>query len=203
MAQLKPKLKLIETEQENPSIKFLLEEYRNIAATHDRLRDIINHTLYYFLLLVAVPFTVSAIVFQDNEFDILKLPNTLALLVLTIDFGILCLSLALISARYRQNQYAKTVNRIRAFFANRDDSIKPYLFLPTSESLPKTTDLGHSFWYLLLMTAIGVSYAGLAGFSLFNNQGITGLAFGASYLIILYVFYRLIRQRYMKPSSKN
>ena len=37
------------------SVEFLLEEYRNIAATHDRMRDVINRMFYYFLLLSAVP----------------------------------------------------------------------------------------------------------------------------------------------------
>jgi len=59
---------------QDSSVEFLLEEYRNIAATHDRMRDVINRMFYYFLLLSAIPFTVATIVFRDTEFDIQTLP---------------------------------------------------------------------------------------------------------------------------------
>jgi len=174
---------------QDSSVEFLLEEYRNIATTHDRMRDVINRMFYYFLLLSAVPFTVATIVFRETEFDIQKLPTSIGWLFTIISASILFLSLACASARFRQNQYAKTVNRIRHYFADHDTQILPYLLLPTSGELPRTNYLGHVFWYLLSMALIGGLYACLGAFSILSYNIWTG--FGA-FLVYLALFVLLV-----------
>lgn len=171
----------------NSGVEFLLEEYRNIAATHDRMRDVINRMFYYFLLLSVVPFTVATIVFRETEFDIQQLPTSIGWLFMITSASILFLSLASASARWRQNQYAKTVNRIRAYFVEHNTAIAPYLFLPTTGELPGTRHLGHVVWYLLSMALIGGIYAALGAFSLFGFCGCTGFASVSIYLA-LFVF---------------
>jgi hypothetical protein len=192
---------------EDYGVEFLLEEYRNIAATHDRMRDVINHMFYYFLLLTAVPFTVATIVFRDTEFDIQALPLSIGWLFTIISASILFLSLACASARFRQNQYAKTVNRIRAYFADHNTQILPYLLLPTSDELPHTNYLGHVFWYLLSMALIGGIYAALGAFSLFGFCARIGFTSAFIYLVLfvllLWFIYRIDFIRRAKRTTEG
>lgn len=181
------------------SAEFLLEEYRNIAATHDRMRDAINRMFYYFLLLSAIPFTVASIVFQQTEFAIHKLPTSIGWLFTIISAGILFLSLASASARWRQNQYAKTVNLIRAYFADHDTGIAAYLLLPKTSELPQTRRLGHVFWYLLSMALIGGLYACFGAFAVFGYGFWTGLG---SFLIYIAVFALLLLGIYKADFGK-
>ncbi len=168
---------------QDPGVQFLLEEYRNIAATHDHMRDGINRMVYYFLLLTAVPFTVATIAFRDVEFDMLSLPTSMVWLLVIIGASILFLSLAAVSARLRQNQYAKTVNCIRLYFADNHVAISPYLLLPKTSAMPRTRDLGHVTWYLCIMTLVGGAYESLAALSLFGAQFYVGLLAFLAYLV--------------------
>jgi hypothetical protein len=62
-------------EPNRAEITFLIEEYKNIAATHDRLRDELGKLFNYFLLLSAFPFTVAGIVFRQGDFNLLAAPQ--------------------------------------------------------------------------------------------------------------------------------
>jgi hypothetical protein len=176
-------------------VRFLLEEYRNIAATHDRMRDIINHMFYYFLLLSAVPFTVATIVLQDADFDILSIPQSLGWLFVIISASILFLSLSCASARFRQNQYAKTVNCIRRYFADNDASIVSYLHLPITSEKPEVRYLGHVVWYLAAMTLVGGTYTCFGVFSLIGVGFLTGLVAFLVYVIIFALLAWLVYKR--------
>jgi len=189
--------------RENPSVEFLLEEYRNIAATHDRMRDIINRMFYYFLLLTAIPFTVASIVLHGTEFNILSIPQSLGWLFVIISASILFLSLACASARFRQNQYAKTVNGIRGYFANNDATILPYLYLPTATEKPRIAYFGHVFWYLLAMTLVGGTYACFGSFSLLSANFLTGLGAFLGYTCVLALFIWLNLRPYLRKASEQ
>jgi hypothetical protein len=162
---------------------------------------------YYFLLLSAVPFTVATIVFRETEFDIQKLPTSIGWLFTIISASILFLSLASASARWRQNQYAKTVNHIRAYFADRDVQIKPYLLLPTTTELPRTSHLGHVLWYLGSMALVGGIYAALGAFSFFGFCARTGFAsisiYLALFVFLLWFIYRTNFMRTVKKTTKG
>jgi len=185
-------------------VDFLLEEYRNIAATHDRMRDIINRMFYYFLLLSAVPFTVASIVFHETKFDIETLPTSIGWLFMIISASILFLSVASASARFRQNQYAKTVNRIRAYFVDRDKQISPYLLLPTTDESPRTNYLGHVLWYLLSMALIGGIYAALGAFSLFGFCARTGITSVFIYLaLFVFLLWLIYKTNFMRRAKRT
>jgi hypothetical protein len=57
---------------DDPKALFLIDEYKNIAATHDNLRDLLGKIFTNFLLLSAFPFTVAGIVFRNGGFDLSK-----------------------------------------------------------------------------------------------------------------------------------
>jgi hypothetical protein len=60
---------------DDPKALFLIDEYKNIAATHDNLRDLLGKIFTNFLLLSAFPFTVAGIVFRNGGFLIFSLPQ--------------------------------------------------------------------------------------------------------------------------------
>jgi hypothetical protein len=63
---------------------FLIEEYKNIAATHDKLRDVLVRLFNYFLLLSAFPFTVAGIVFRNGGFNLFAAPGEIRILFLFV-----------------------------------------------------------------------------------------------------------------------
>jgi hypothetical protein len=124
------------------TIRFLLEEYKNIAQTHDRLRDVDMRLMYFILILSAFPFTLADFVFRDTEFDFFAAPLSLHLLFLIVGLSIFVLAFALLDARLGQYRYAKTVNEIRRYFAKKDPGLEEFLYLPTDRRIPDMNKLG-------------------------------------------------------------
>ena len=143
-----------------PAVAFLIEEYKNIAATHDKLRDMLARLFNYFLLLSAFPFTVAGIMFQKGNLDLLAAPLSLHLLFFAVGVGHLFLTLSLIDARLSQYRYARTVNAIRKYFVDSDARLSGYLFLPTSTDVPSWEDLGYIEYQVLFMTWVGAIFTG-------------------------------------------
>jgi hypothetical protein len=134
---------------------FLIEEYKNIAATHDKLRDLLVRLFNYFLLLSAFPFTVAGIIFRNGGFNLFSAPGEIRVLFLFVAFGDLCLSVALLDARLSQYRYARTVNSIRRYFRDSVPEISEYLYLPTSSDVPSWTSLGFVGPQLFFMMLAG------------------------------------------------
>ncbi len=148
-------------------IIFLFEEYRNIAATHDKLRDLLARTLNYFLLLSAFPFTVAGIMFRQGEFELLSPPGSLPFLFLIVGVGQLFLMLSFVDARLGQYRYARTVNLIRKYFADKVPALTEYLYLPTDPNRPSWEKLGHVGYQVLFMYFVG---------AIFSAYGMMGIA---------------------------
>src|SRR6266404_1588378 len=106
---------------------FLIEEYKNIAATHDRLRDLLVRLFNYFLLLSAFPFTVAGLVFRNGGFNLFAAPGEIRVLFLFVAIGDLCLAVALFDARLSQYRYARTVISIRKYFSDSFPAFAEYL----------------------------------------------------------------------------
>ncbi len=146
-------------------VTFLIEEYRNIATTHDRLRDLLTRLFNYFLLLSAFPFTVAGIMFRQGEFDLRSAPMGLHFLFLVVGVGHLFLTLSLVDARLGQYRYARTVNAIRKYFADNAPGLDAYLYLPTDPDVPSWENLGYVRYQVMFMNVVGAVFAtyGLAG----------------------------------------
>ena len=150
----------------NPESVFLIEEYKNIAATHDKLRDLLVRLFNYFLLLSAFPFTVAGIVFRNGGFNLFAVPGEIRVLFLFVAVGDLCLAGALVDVRLSQYRYARTVNAIRRYFKESVPAISDYLYLPTSSDLPSWTSLGFVApqLYFMVLTGIFFVVCGTYGF---------------------------------------
>lgn len=147
------------------TIRFLLEEYKNIAQTHDRLRDVGMRLMYFILILSAFPFTLAGFVFRDTEFDFFAAPLSLHLLFLIVGLSIFVLAFALLDARLGQYRYARTVNEIRRYFVKKDPSLEGFLYLPTDRRIPDMNKLGFVGIQLLFIVPVG---------GLFTGYGVVG-----------------------------
>lgn len=144
--------------EKKPETVFLIEEYKNIAATHDRLRDLLVRLFNYFLLLSAFPFTVAGLVFRNGGFNLFAAPGEIRILFLFVAFGDLCLAVALFDARLSQYRYARTVNSIRRYFRVSVPEIADYLYLPTSSEMPSWSSLGFVWPQLIFMLLTGALF---------------------------------------------
>ncbi|OYD14501.1 hypothetical protein CH330_08445 [candidate division WOR-3 bacterium JGI_Cruoil_03_51_56] len=157
-------------EQLSDSVRFMLEEYRNIAATHDKLRDLISHLFNYYLFMTAVPFTIAGVVFKDVGLDLLKAPVSLHMLFGVIGLVDLFMGMAVVDARLDQYRYARTVNLIRKYFSDADSKLKIYLHLPTKASVPPLKKLGYVGTQANIIIATGALYTGYATFGIWNQR---------------------------------
>jgi hypothetical protein len=145
----------ISSQKKEKETEFLLEEYRNIAGTHDKLRELQQKIFNYSLLMSAFPFTVIGIIYRDKPFNFFTPPAIISILFFIIGAGIFLLSLTLVSARLSQYRYAKTVNLIRSYFTDSNSELKKYLFLPTTVDVPKWTELGYIKGQVIFMVFMG------------------------------------------------
>jgi hypothetical protein len=191
-------------EQNSKSTRFMLEEYHNIAATHDKLRDHTAHLFNFFLIMTAVPFTIAGIALKNVGFDLFHAPPSLHLLFLLLGAVDFFMAMAIVDARLDQYRYARTVNLIRAYFADLDKEIIPYLYLPTSPTIPPFSKLGYVGSQANVVAAIGALYTGYGMLWVFEQKasfpfGVSGvLAIAVAIIYVAaYILYRVRRAQAM------
>jgi hypothetical protein len=179
-------------------ISFLIEEYKNIAATHDRLRDELSRLFNYFLLLSAFPFTVAGIVFRQGNFDLLAAPQGLHFLFLFVGIGDLFLTLTVVDARHGQYRYARTVNLIRKYFVDKAPDLDSYLYLPKSADVPGMKHLGHITYQIYFMNFVGSVFVAFGVLGLVTHWGALFVAIAAAgaYLATYKIFRKKILGRF-------
>jgi hypothetical protein len=183
-------------QDQQPEVTFLIQEYKSIAATHDKLRDLQAMLFNYFLLVCAFPFTVAGIVFRNGGFDVMAAPLWLHFLFLFSGLGDLLLALTLLDARLEQYTYARTVNLIRKYFSDQNPRLSGYLYLPVRSDTPTWTSLGYVWYQVVFMVFVGLLFVGFGVYTL--------LAIWASALVVagcfgLYLlFYLLILNQYKR-----
>ncbi len=177
-------------------IIFLIEEYKNIAATHDKLRDLLVRLFNYFLLLSAFPFTVAGIMFRNGGLNLFSAPGELRIFFVFVALGDMCLAVALFDARLGQYRYARTVNSIRKYFKDAAPEISDYLYLPTSCDVPSWSSLGFVWPQLLFMLLTGVLFVGCGMYGFVKTYAT--LAVMAAYILLYIRLHIRTVRRYQK-----
>lgn len=191
-------------ENEKPEVTFLIEEYKNIAATHDKLRDLLSRLFNYFLLLGAFPFTVAGIMSGADTFDFFKAPVALHILFLFVGFGHLSLALALLDARLGQYRYVRTVNAIRKYFSDKTPNLSQYLYLPVDPNVPSWTELGHVSYQVMFMNLTGAAFVGYGIMGVgtwMAGEGLRTCAGAIAFVLYFLIWWRIrvqIVERYKK-----
>jgi len=144
--------------------KFMLEEYEQNAKAFFSLHTQKNNLLKNYLAFMSVGSAALGFVYQilpiifskaSLEFNTKLLAFLIWILVL---IGIITFT-AIIGVRHDMIFYAKTVNEVRGYFANKYKKIKPYLVLPISREYPHffETPSKYFFWELLLVGIVNSS----------------------------------------------
>lgn len=148
------------------SVRFLLEEYRNIAATHDRLRDVGLRLLNFAFIVAAFPFTIAGLLFGKETFNLFAAPASFYVLAIIVSLAEFSFGYGILDARLSQYRYARTVNLVRKYFSDLDPGLSSYLYLPQSAAVPKMDNLGYVRTQLRLIILLG---------ALFFGYGLSGL----------------------------
>jgi hypothetical protein len=149
---------------------FMLEEYKTIANAHFDLHSGLRQNFRFYLGIVAVPFTVTAVAFKDQTLSIFALPDVLTLLfTVTPAIGLL-LFIHMINTRFDIILYTRTVNGVRDYFVSRSSTLghtiplTNYLKLPTNQFRPAYREgPSRAYWWLFcLVTLLNSVYAFIA-----------------------------------------
>jgi len=157
-------LKEKDTMRNSNSELFMVEEYKNIANTHDKLRDSLSLIFNYFLIISAIPFTLLG--FNASSPNYFFESFMIPLFFVLVSTGNMFLALSMYSARLSQYRYARVVNLIRKYFCDQDNNLEEYLYLPTTDQKPRLENPGYIKYQIIYMIVVSAIYmiVGLVGF---------------------------------------
>ncbi len=153
---------------------FLLTEYENVAQAFFNSFDIGARWVRYYLIILAVPFSFIAVIYHSkaDQFDLLNLPSSVAILIAVIGLLNVLVSYIVVDLRLDSILYARTVNGIRKYFIdqilkpeelNSGSKIDEYVLLPTDINKPSFLKfkLGDLFFLTIFMALINSLYFSL------------------------------------------
>jgi len=176
------------------SQQFLIEEYKNIAHTHDQLRNNIFMLFNYFLIASALPVTILNLVSKISDPAVQHLTG---MFFLVVSLGDILLACSMIEAKLRQYTYARAVNLIRKSFSDFDNGLKEYLSLPCDKNKPDFKDLGSSRYLVIFMFVVAVTYLSL-GLYFFKLPISLIIILAIVSLAVLFYLQRKLVCRYIK-----
>lgn len=135
---------------------FMLEEYKHLAEEFHTMHEVLTKMFNYALLINAAPITSLSFLVKSGEPILQILREPMFLIVV----GFVCaanffVALIIFNGRIQQYVYARAVNMVRRFFAEKDREILKYLYLPTGTVRPKFKSMGFLRW-----SAWGISILG-------------------------------------------
>ncbi|MCW3997935.1 MAG: hypothetical protein NWF10_05125 [Candidatus Bathyarchaeota archaeon] len=122
---------------------FMLEEYKQIVGVCVNLSKQKTEMSRFYLMLVTIPITlIAAIVgLQNTPIDFFNLPDLVVLLLIAISIAGLITSAIIVDLRFESIFYYKTLNLIRRFFIDQNETeklkLKEYARLPDGDDYPK------------------------------------------------------------------
>jgi hypothetical protein len=187
-------------------IHFMEREYAGICQAFGDLYSVILRVFHFYLLLVALPFSIAAIVYRsqnNNSLDIDNLPLAITVLVLLVSFLGLLTTLSMVHLRMEQILYARTINCIRRFFSDirgrSNTGIESYLSLPITDELPPFFEIWRAFfWQIALVGFIDAAYAVVALRNLDRASLCIEMSLGLLYWILHLTLYggaAILRQK--------
>jgi len=143
-----------DAEESGQMTSFVLEEYKNISKAHFELHNGFRQMFRFYLGIMAVPVTVFAFAYKDQNISLANLPSVFVyILLLTGVIGCL-MFLSLINIRFDIIFYTRTVNGTRAYFMKKQKDLSKYLLLPGDMRFPSYQETLKAYWWQFLMIAI-------------------------------------------------
>lgn len=149
------------------SSDFMITEYERISTAYFGLRDQVNEWFKAYLSVIGLPLTILAAVLKfssdDEQISITSIPSIVSWLLVIVAFLGLFVTLSIISMRMEMILYARTINIVRRYFAEKEKGLPKYLVLPKTDEKPPFYEGGKTiFWQVLLMGILNGAILGIA-----------------------------------------
>jgi hypothetical protein len=179
---------------------FMTTEYDKISSAYFGLRDQVNEWFKAYLTLIGFPLTVLVAVLKIGEdsppVTLTTLPDFVSGLLLLVSFLGFFVTLSIISMRMEMILYARTINRVRGFFADADNTLLPFLVLPTTDTKPPFYETWRAmFWQVLIIGFMDGIISIFGVMNLFKFNVWISLGIGALFLISHWGVYRWMAYR--------
>jgi hypothetical protein len=170
----------------NVNDEFMLKEYESIAAAHFDSQAGLRQQFRFYLIIAAVPLTVLGVALnrpsgsgiQIKDIGLLTLPALVSSVFAGIGFLGMLLSLAMIHTAFDSVLYARTVNGVRKYFADRASesgvNLSPYFVMPTDKAKPHYFHFRAFFYQHILISFVNSAYIWL-GFVNFRPGALAGV----------------------------
>lgn len=174
------RIDIMEISEKNVNDEFMLKEYESIAAAHFDSQDGLRQQFRFYLLIAAVPLTVLGLVLREpsqaipvRQIGLLDLPPFLGLVFLGIGLLGTLMLLSMINTALDATLYARTVNGIRNYFANRAETLgadlAPYLKMPRNMDQPKYFHIRAFFWQVVMLGFINAGYVAFGALTIWRQ----------------------------------
>ena len=198
----------MEQAEKNVHDEFMLREYETIAAAHFDSQSGLRQHFRFYLIIAAFPLTVLG--FASSHAPANANAQLIALFNLPpfvstvfIGTGILgtLMSLAMIHSAFDCVLYARTVNGVRAYFADRakwlNVDLKPYFVMPLSKVKPRYFHFGSFFYRQILISLVNAAYVALGVQNFWKRVCWTISLFALLALggVLIYPLFCLMRER--------
>ena len=192
----------------NPDSKdFMTTEYDKISSAYFGLRDQVNEWFKAYLTLVGFPLTVLAAVLNIGEgilpVTLSSLPDFVSGLLILVSFLGFFVTLSIISMRMEMILYARSINRVRGFFADADTKLLPFLVLPTSDDKPPFYETWRAmFWQVLMIGFMDGIILIIGVLNLFSLKAWISTIIGVAFVAMHWFVYRWMASRREKEWNK-
>lgn len=136
---------------------FLLKEYEQISAAYHSSTDRRYSLLRLYFLIVALPISIFSIIYNFIHGNIISLAYGRLFIALflfvVVTSGFLIFN-SLISIHITKVIYAKTINKIRGYYFERDHTLQEYIILPITDDKPLFLRYGSLFYDCMLISAL-------------------------------------------------
>jgi hypothetical protein len=179
------------------SKEFMITEYDKISSAYFGLRDQVNEWFKAYLTLVGLPLTILAAVIKIAEgslsASIINLPDIVAGLLILVSLLGLFVTISIISMRMEMILYARTINCVRRFFANSDNTLVQFLVLPTSDAMPPFYESWRAmFWQVLMIGFMDGMILGVGILSLIHLGILVSILVAILFWLIHWLVYRIM-----------
>lgn len=183
---------------------FLLKEYEQISINYHISTDRRYELIKLYFLIVALPISIFSIVYnfmQSNDVIMLygKIYACLFLFVVSLS-GLLIFN-SLISIHITKVIYAKTINKIRGYFVENDNTktMRNYIILPINDDKPLFLRYESLFYDCMLISIINSLILGISFFIILNYYKIENnyaiiIAIPIFFIHLIIYYYRLNRE---------
>jgi hypothetical protein len=163
----------------------------------------VNEWFKAYLTLIGFPLTVLAAVLKIGEgtatTTLSTLPDFVSVLLIIVSMLGLFVTFSIISMRMEMILYARTINRVRGFFAEADSGLIPYLVLPIKDAKPPFYEAWRAmFWQVLMIGFMDGIIMGGGIMSLSKNGIFVGVIAG-----VLFWFFHWLVYWWMSQKREN